>query len=190
MTTVLSHARGYTRHRNRRLRKHGEPQPSPVLLDCAQRFTVISSACGTLWQAVTYIYELMLLRCPYVRARDYLHDGCLLPLSEKNVLVRYERGKDPLRFHEPWNVFWEPENGKPHPGFAGQLTLRAHETFCSSMLELHGNCAPPLASGGSLDIALATKLTSATARALLARIGKRIEHRYTKEETQREQAAG
>ncbi len=151
---------------------------------------MISPACGTLWKAVTYIYELMLLRCPYVRARDYLHDACLLPHSVKHFLVSYERGKDPLRFHEPWNVFWEFEDGATHPGFAGQLTLRAHNTSCTSMLELHGNYAPPLVGAGSPDFALTAKIASATARSLLARIGERIERRYTNEEIERKQAAG
>ena len=160
---------------------------------------MISSACGTLREAVTYIYELMLLRCPYVRAREYLHDACLLPPTaraccedtiETIFVVRYERGEDPLRFHEPWNVFWEPEDGGPYPGFAGQLTLRAHESFCSSTLELRGTHTVPIAWRGSMDMAHGAKLASATARALLARIGEQLEQRHTNEEARREQAAG
>jgi len=165
------------------------------------RFTVSSPRCATLHKAVTYIYELKLLRCPYVRARQYLHDACLLPTTarstfsagtaEKNFIVRYERGKDPLRFHEPWNVMWEPEDGGPHPGFVGQLTLHAHESYRAAILELHGTCGAPLqCSNRSVDVMLAAKIASATARALLTRIGERLEYRYLQDDTDREQAAG
>ena len=96
---------------------------------------------------------------------------------QKRVLVRYERGCDPLHFDEPWNVFWTPEGGGPYPDFAGELTVRADENFRGAVLELTGEYVPPLDDGRALDIVESAKITSAAAKELLARIARYIEER-------------
>lgn len=97
---------------------------------------------------------------------------------EKRVLVRYEPGRDPLQFDEPWNVYWTPEGGGPYPDFAGQLTVRADENFRGAVLELTGDYAPPLdATGQTLDMVSAAKIVSGTAKELLAQIARYLEGR-------------
>lgn len=152
---------------------------------------------------MTHIYERRFLKCPYVRAREYLR-GTLeaaaqdktvetLPLTaalsfvpgalEKNVLVRYERGSDPLHFDEPWNVFWSPEGGGPYPDFSGTLTVRADESYRGAVLELTGDYVPPLGTvGRAFDMVLGSKIASSTAKALLEQIAVRMEERYHSEE--------
>ncbi|HKU66238.1 MAG TPA: hypothetical protein VJP85_00525 [Candidatus Baltobacteraceae bacterium] len=160
---------------------------------------------------MTHIYERLFLQCPYVRAREYLRealqaaaDGKMsetLPLTapiplvpgalEKSVLVRYERGRDPLHFDEPWNVYWTPEGGGPYPDFAGQMTVRADESYRGAILELAGDYAPPFgAVGRAFDMALGAKIASATAKALLHQIALRMEERYQSEEAAKNQATG
>lgn len=152
---------------------------------------------------MTHIYERLFLRCPYVRAREYLRlalesaaDGkseqtlpLTAPLSfvpgtlEKKVLVRYERGSDPLHFDEPWNVYWTPEGGGPYPDFAGELTVRADESYRGAMLELTGDYAPPFgAVGRAFDMVIGAKIASSTAKSLLQQIGASMEERYQTEE--------
>lgn len=152
---------------------------------------------------MTHIYERLFLRCPYVRAREYLREALesaatgnsvqTLPLTaplafvpgtlEKNVLVRYERGSDPLHFDEPWNVYWTPEGGGPYPDFAGQITVRADESYRGALLELMGDYAPPFgAVGRAFDMVIGAKIASATAKSLLQQIGASMESRYQTEE--------
>jgi hypothetical protein len=161
--------------------------------------------------AVTHVYERFYLKCPYVRARDYLRDALQtaadgktvqsLPLSaplalvpgslEKSVLVRYERGRDPLHFDEPWNVYWTPEGGGPYPDFAGELTVRADENYRCAVLELRGDYVPPFgAVGRAFDMAAGQKIASATARALLENIAHIMEERYRSEESAKDRTAG
>ena len=160
---------------------------------------------------MTHIYERLFLHCPYVRARGYLREALesaadrhavqTLPLSaalafipgtlEKNVLVRYERGSDPLRFDEPWRVRWTPEGGGPYPDFAGELTVRADESYRGAILELTGEYVPPLGAVGlAFDIILGARIAAATAKALLRQIGSGMEERYRLEEAAKDQAAG
>jgi hypothetical protein len=145
---------------------------------------------------VTHVYERLFLKCPYVRAREYLRDDLdavagplVAPLTfvsgalEKNVLVRYERGRDPLHFDEPWNVYWTPEGGGPYPDFSGQLTVRAHESYRGAVLELQGDYVPPFgAVGRAFDMVVGAKIAAATARTLLQHIGISMEERYRREE--------
>ena len=151
---------------------------------------------------MTHIYERLFLKCPYVRAREFLRESLeasvggnvqTLPLKarlafvpgtlEKNVLVRYERGRDPLHFDEPWNVIWTPEGGGPYPDFAGELTVRADESYRGAVLELQGDYVPPFgAVGRAFDIALGQRIASSTAQTLLRDIGDRMEQRYALEE--------
>lgn len=160
---------------------------------------------------MTHVYERIFLKCPYVRAREYLRDSLetasqehstqILPLTaplafvpgtlEKNVLVRYERGQDPMHFDEPWKVFWSPEGGGPYPDFAGELTVRADESYKGAVLELHGDYAPPLGTvGKAFDMVIGARIASSTARALLNHIGSAMEERYRKEEAAKSEATG
>lgn len=160
---------------------------------------------------MTHIYERLFLKCPYIRARDYLSESMesaaqdktvqTLPLTaplgvlprplEKNVLVRYEHGRDPLHFDEPWNVYWTPEGGGPYPDFSGQITIRADESYRSAVLEIRGDYAPPFgALGRAFDMIAGAKIASATAKTLLRQIGSVMEERYRTEEAQKTQAAG
>lgn len=152
---------------------------------------------------MTHIYERRFLNCPYVRAREYLREALqaaaegktvqTLPLTaplsfvpgalEKNVLVRYERGRDPLHFDEPWNVYWTPEGGGPYPDFAGELTVRADESYRRAVLELTGDYAPPFGTvGRAFDMVVGARIASSTAKALLEHIGSSMEERYRTEE--------
>lgn len=153
---------------------------------------------------MTHIYERHFLRCPYVRAREYLREALQnaadgksvqsLPLRvplplvpggtlQKSVLVRYERGKDPLHFDEPWNVYWTPEGGGPYPDFSGELAVRADESYRTAVLEISGDYAPPLgAMGRAFDMVLGAKIASSTAKLLLQQIAAPMEERYQVEE--------
>ncbi len=152
---------------------------------------------------MTTIHERHFLKCPYIRARQYLHDALQgisqrgesqrlrldAPLSlapaklEKTVLVRYEHATDPMHFDEPWRVRWTPEGGGPYPDFSGELTVRSDESYRSAILELRGEYVPPFGMAGrAFDLAAGSKIASATARALLARLGEQMEARYQSEE--------
>ena len=109
---------------------------------------------------------------------------------EKNVLVRYERGKDPLHFDEPWNIYWTPEGGGPYPDFAGELTVRADDSYRDAVLELSGDYLPPFgAAGAAFDMVLGAKIASFTAQTLLKEIGASMEDRYHAEEAAKGNAA-
>lgn len=160
---------------------------------------------------MTHIYERLFLKCPYVRAREYLREALeavadgdtvqTLPLTapltfvpgtlEKNVLVRYERGRDPLHFDEPWNVYWTPEGGGPYPDFSGEMTVRADESYRGAVLELMGDYAPPFgAVGRAFDMVIGAKIASSTARSLLQQIAETMEQRYRSEEAAKDHKAG
>jgi hypothetical protein len=145
----------------------------------------------------TQVYERHPTKCPYHRAREYLHDSledavkshgiATLSLTagalEKPVLVSYKRGEDAMRFDEPWLVHWTPEGGGPYPGFDGELTVRADDSYRSSILELRGEYVPPLGPiGQAFDLALGSRIAAATARALLQQIAQLMEARYNAEE--------
>lgn len=141
---------------------------------------------------MTHIYERLFLECPYVRAREYLRDAlgdAPQPPSpgvdrEENVLVRYEQGRDPLHFDEPWHVHWAPEDGDPFPNFTGELTVRADEAFRGAILELCGDYSPPFgAMTQALDIVVGTKIAASTARSLLQQIGESMLARFRSEES-------
>lgn len=159
---------------------------------------------------MTHIYERLFLRCPYVRAREFLREALeaaadgntvqTLPLSaplafvpgtlEKNVLVRYERGRDPLHFDEPWNVYWKPEGGGPYPEFAGELTVRADESYRGAVLELSGDYAPPFgAFGRAFDMVIGARIAASTAKSLLQHIAISMEQRYRTEEAAKSNVA-
>lgn len=127
---------------------------------------------------MTQIYERLLLRCPYVHARDFLGEALesAALIFEERMLVQYERGSDPLHFHEPWKVNW--------PEFTGELAVRANEMYQGAVLELQGEYAPPFgAADHAFDMITGTKNAAITARSLLERIASSMEDRYLDETT-------
>jgi len=152
----------------------------------------------------TRVYERHPTKCPYVRAREYLH-GALqgvvdsqrtMTLSlkagtlEKPVLVTYERGEDPMRFDEPWCVHWTPKGGGPYPDFDGEVTVRADESYRSAILELRGEYVPPLGPfGQASDMLVGSRIAAATARTLLQQVARLMEARYNDEEASKHQRA-
>jgi hypothetical protein len=157
----------------------------------------------------TTIYERQLTNCPYVRARGFLYDSVegaihkagitTLPLKaslpllkgaiEKNVIVTYRRGQDPLRFDEPWLVHWTPEGGGPYPDFDGELTVRADESYRRAILELRGEYTPPLGTfGNAFDLVVGSKIAARTARMLLQEIARSMETHFRQEETLKQKA--
>jgi hypothetical protein len=172
----------------------------------ARRMTVHNSFFTT-WQAcdMTHILQRQFLTCPYGLAKSYLDsefggvaghellwhlrapgpstsaDG---PLDlEKDVDVTIRRGEDPMHFDEPWNVTWSPHGGGPFPTFEGTLTVRADESWNVAVLELSGSYKPPLGFAGvAFDALLGARLAAATAKALLAEIGRQLEGHYHRDE--------
>jgi hypothetical protein len=155
------------------------------------------------------LYQRRYLKCPYKRAKELL-GGALeaaatsgeaellrleLPIAEgaaigKNVLVSFERGSDPMHFDEPWNVRWEPSPGGIYPTFSGTLTIRADDTYDTSMLELTGSYEPPLGlAGAAFDALAGSRIAHGTARELLRRIGGTIEAQYDAGEAQKSASA-
>ena len=151
------------------------------------------------------LFHRRYLACPYDRARHALEQTLQdlaasgrpviqtlrVPLPsgdgtegvEKDVLVTYGVGKDPLHFDQPWTVQWKPANGGPFPQFNGTLTVRADEDYTTCALELRGTYEPPLGVPGAMfDTVLGSRIASATAREFLKEIATRIEARYREEE--------
>lgn len=144
------------------------------------------------------LLERRVVRCPYHLAQQYLAEivgsrvGVPSPLTltlalpgaelAKEVVVTYIPGVDPMHFDQPWRVHWEPNAG-PYPEFDGELTVRADETYESSLLELKGAYRPPGgALGAAFDLAVGARIASATAQALLERVGADLESRYARDE--------
>lgn len=158
----------------------------------------------------TTVHERHLTQCPYARARGYLEESieevihkeraAVLPVTlplpftsgalEKNVLVSYSHGEDPMRFDEPWKVHWTPEGGGPYPDFDGVLTVRADESYRRAILELSGEYKPPLgALGQAFDFVIGSKIASQTASALLKEIARGMEERFNGEESAKSPAS-
>ncbi len=146
------------------------------------------------------LLERRVLRCPYHLAQQYLGESIgaraasgepgplVLALNVpggelvKEVVVTYGTGTDPMHFDQPWQVRWRPQAG-PYPEFDGELTVRADETYESSLLELKGSYRPPGgALGAAFDWAVGGRIATATAQALLERIGAEMESRYQHDE--------
>jgi uncharacterized membrane protein len=144
------------------------------------------------------LLERRFVRCPYNLAKGYLarvigsrvsHPGPLTLTLDvpggrlvKHVVVTYEAAVDRMHFDEPWRVHWEPKAG-PYPEFDGELTVRADENYSSSLLELKGSYRPPGgAFGAAFDEVLGKHVASATAQALLERLGGELEVCYAQDE--------
>ncbi len=151
------------------------------------------------------LLERRVVRCPYHLAQRYLAENIesrlnapgpltltlALPGAElvKEVVVTYGAAFDPMHFDQPWKVHWEPKAG-PYPVFDGELTVRADETYESSLLELKGAYRPPGgALGAAFDWAVGARIASATAQALLERVGSEIEARFAADERSKEGAS-
>lgn len=149
------------------------------------------------------IKETFHVACPYVRAREYMHEALSqvakshieqpllltapMPIGqlelEKSARVRYAPGTDPMHFDEPWHIGWEPEAGGIYPSFSGELTVRADEDYDSAVLELTGSYTAPLGAAGAVfDKAVGQKIASSTMQALLAKIAAEMTARYQREE--------
>ncbi len=150
------------------------------------------------------LYQRRFVQCPYHRASSYLEDALkglaesgqpqvvqlTVPIAsstgaalEKDVVITYGKGSDPLHFDEPWSVDWQPKDGGPYPDFSGALTIRADEDYNTCWLELRGEYEPPLGTvGAAFDAVLGSRIASSTARAFLERIGSAIERAYESEE--------
>jgi hypothetical protein len=88
-----------------------------------------------------------------------------------------------MHFDEPWRVAWTPEEAGPYPDFAGELIVRADDTYRGAVLELHGDYSPPMGTvGRAFDLVLGAKIAVATARALLEQIRSHLDARYALEE--------
>ena len=100
----------------------------------------------------------------------------------KDVLVTFAPSADPMHFDRPWHIHWRPQAG-PYPEFDGELTVRADETYESACLELTGSYRPPGGvPGAAFDWVAGSRIASATARALLARLGDAMTSRYQADE--------
>lgn len=144
------------------------------------------------------LLERRFVRCPYNLAQQYLarligprvEKASPLTLTldvpggrlVKHVIVTYEAAVDPMHFDQPWRVHWEPQGG-PYPVFDGELTVRADENYESSLLELKGSYEPPGgALGAAFDDVLGKRIATATAQALLERVGAELEVCYAQDE--------
>ncbi len=149
---------------------------------------------------MSQLLERRVVRCPYHLAQRFLADsvgpraqpgvatrleltvpGLGVELT-KSVVARFSPSTDPMHFDQPWKLHWDPKSG-PYPEFDGELTVRADETYQSSLLELRGSYRPPGgALGAAFDWAAGSRIATATAQELLKRIGNEIESRYNRDE--------
>lgn len=150
------------------------------------------------------LYQRLHLACPYNRAQDILANALqpsvdtaepqvlLLALPEtavkgidisREVIVTFGDAVDPMHFDQPWSVHWHPKDGGLYPDFDGTLTIRADETYATSILELEGTYEPPLGAVGVMfDAVVGSRIASATARELLRKLGGDLEAQYNESE--------
>jgi len=149
---------------------------------------------------MSQLSERRVVHCPYHLAQKYLAqtvegradsgEESLLTLTvggpgvdmAKDVIVTFGSAVDPMHFDQPWRIHWRPQAG-PYPEFDGELTVRADETYETSLLELRGAYRPPGgALGAAFDWAAGSRIASATAQALLRRVGDGMQARYRRDE--------
>lgn len=139
--------------------------------------------------------ETIVVACPYHLAKQYLADVLRtsrekpdamtvgIPFGGLDVSKQVEfttsEGADPMHFDQPWKLHWSPAGGGPYPDFDGELTVRADEDYTSCLLELQGAYRPPGGlAGEAFDTVAGRKIASATARALLEKVGAELVERY------------
>lgn len=152
------------------------------------------------------LYQSIQLACPYNRARDLLAE-MLQPYVEsgepwvlnlrapvlgegidlaKEVAVTVGTGTDPMHFDQVWSLHWHPMEGGTYPIFHGTITVRADQTYKTSLLELQGLYEPPLgAVGAAFDAVLGARIASSTARELLRAFGEKMEKAYAESELEK-----
>ncbi len=149
---------------------------------------------------MSQLSEHRIVQCPYHLAQRYLGDevrdlatsgkqshltlNISVPGLElvKGVLATIGPSVDPMHYDEPWHIHWKPQAG-PYPEFDGELTVRADEAYESARIELTGSYRPlGGALGAAFDWAAGSRIASATARALLARLGDEMKSRYEADE--------
>jgi hypothetical protein len=150
------------------------------------------------------LHKTHIVRLPYHLAQRYLADSVgahaasgeesALTLTApgpgmeltKGVMVNFGTAVDPMHFDQPWRIHWKPQGG-PYPEFEGELTVRADETWETSRLELRGSYRPPGGiAGAAFDLVVGGRIASATAQALLRRLGDDMETRYRHDEDAKE----
>ena len=151
---------------------------------------------------MTNLFQRRFLPCPYGLAQKYLRgelagdspewqlhvtapkSGIRLPFDlSKAVDVTVRAAADPMHFDRPWQVTWAPHGGGPYPTFDGTLTVRADENWDVAALELSGTYDPPMGIAGKVfDAVVGARLAAATAKELLAHLGRSIEERYRHDE--------
>ena len=153
---------------------------------------------------MSHLLERRFVQCPFSRAEGYLAESLSaagergspetirLHVSfreinlEKDVLVTYAPGEDPMHLEHPWKIQWTPAGGGPYPDLAGTLTVRAAEDYSSCTLELEGDYEPPLGAPGQVfDALVGRRIATNTAQLFLEEIALRMEARYRQEEAQK-----
>ena len=156
---------------------------------------------------MSQLFERRVVRCPYNLARQYLGETVGLRADSgeesrltltvsgpsfdisKDVSVTFAPAVDPMHFDQPWRIHWKPQSGL-YPEFDGELTVRADETYETSLLELQGSYRPPAgALGAAFDWAAGSRIATATAQALLRRIGDGMEAQYRRDELAKQNPA-
>lgn len=144
--------------------------------------------------------ETRVVNCPYNLAQRYLAasvgpqatSGAASKLTltapllgidlAKDVVVTFGPAVDPMHFDQPWRVHWTAQDAR-YPDFEGELTVRADETYETSLLELRGKYRPPGGVlGAAFDRVAGGRIASATARALIKRVGDEMEGYYRSDE--------
>ena len=88
----------------------------------------------------------------------------------RDVIATFRRHKGPNQTIV-FDLHWESADGGPYPVFDGTLTVAEDETYESCRIILEGSYTPPgWVAGAIFDAALGSKIASATADELLARI--------------------
>jgi hypothetical protein len=147
--------------------------------------------------------ESRVVHCPYNLAQRYLADsigpqaasGARTTLTltapmpglelAKDVVVTFSPGVDPMHFDQPWRVHWTAQDRR-YPDFDGELTVRADETYETSLLELRGSYRPPGGMvGAAFDLVAGSHIASATGRALIKRVGDEMEKHYQHDEQEK-----
>jgi len=147
---------------------------------------------------MTTLSEHVRLACPQRLAQVYL-DSRLLPVAsaEREVPMsltapipglHLEPATDVLlsvecdasaRDGQVWKLKWRVPGSKSFPEFSGVLAVRPGDSRSASSLTLTGAYTPPFgALGTAFDMAVGSRIASATARTLLQTFGADIERLY------------
>lgn len=143
--------------------------------------------------------ESLLVEVPFAQAPEFIERffvGSTLRLAAPgagvgiegfalahDVEATFRRHPGP-NFSVVFDVHWESADGGPYPVFDGQLIVAADETYESCRLTLEGSYTPPgKVAGAAFDAVLGSKIASATAKELLARVRTFMREGYEKVES-------